>query len=663
MEGNASDPEGTSGPRSIALIGPQGSGKSVLFEALLAAAGANGKRQTDTRKKAIGTDLHIGHCSFMGDDWAILDCPGSIEFAHEACCALAVVDLAVLVCDPVPEKALAAAPLLRWLRDEDVPHLVFINKIDSLPGLAADIRETVAALQVWSPQTLALRQMPIHEGDSIIGYTDLVNRRAYRYREGQAELIAKQALPEESEEARAALLEALADHDDALLEKVVEDIPPSDEEIYHSLPADVEEGTVIPVLIGAGLHGRGVFRLWKALRHDTPAPDHTAARRGLAPDGEALAQVCKTVHAGHAGRHSYARVWRGVVTDGATVNGHRISGVYRFDRGEPVKVAEATSGDIVALGRLEGVTTGATLSPSGTAKTLPWPTSPPPVYALAITTEGTKEDVKLSSALQKLADEDPCVHVVHDAETGEIVLRGQGDIHINAAIERLATISGLKVSTARPLLHFRETITRAVQQAARVKRQTGGHGQFADVTIEIKPRARGEGFVFTDRIVGGVVPKHYIPAVGEAAEAATAKGPFGHPVVDIEVVLVDGGFHAVDSSDMAFKNATRQAMQAGLAKAEPVMLEPIDHVTISVPADYTSSAQRLLTGRRGRILGYAERPGWPGWDDVEAHVPAAELQDLITELRSLTMGLGTYRHAFDHLAEARGNEAGRAAAQ
>jgi elongation factor G len=645
-------------PRSVALVGPYGSGKSALFDALLAAAGGPTRRSGDARGRGAKADFQLGHCSFMGDQWAILDCPGSVEFAHEACSALAAVDLAVVVCEPAPEKALAVAPLLRFLHQESVPHLLFINKIDTMTGR---VRDTLAALQAWSPQPLVLRQMPIREGETIIGYADLASGRAYRYRKGEPSELTDLPAPmvEREKEALFALLEALADHDDALLEKILEDVTPSSDEIYRQLHKDLAEGTVVPVLFGAGERDNGVRRLWKALRHDTPDPLETAERRGILPEGEALAQICKTVHAGHAGKLSYARIWRGTIKDGATLNGHRIGGIYRFTNGEPAKVMEAAAGDIVAFGRLEGELTGATLSPSPNAETLPWPEPPAPVYALTIATEDRKDDVKLSGALQKLAEEDPCLHVVHDVETGETVLRGQGEIHLNSAIERLAKSSGLKVMSARPRIPFKETIRRSVHQHARLKRQTGGHGQFADVKLDIAPRGRGEGFVFRDRIVGGAVPKQYIPAVGEAADAATKKGPFGHPVVDIEVTLVDGTFHAVDSSDMAFKSATRMAMQEGLAKADPVLLEPVDHVTISVPNEFTPSAQRLLTGRRGRILGYAERPSWPGWDDVEAQVPEAELHDLIIELRSLTMGLGTYRHEFHHLTEVRGNMADR----
>ena len=651
---NSLSGQGGARPRSVALVGPYGSGKSTLFDALLAAAGGPAKRPGEARGRGGGTSAQLGHCSFMGDRWAIFDCPGSVEFAHEACSALAVVDLAVVVCEPAPEKAQVVAPLLRFLRDENVPHLLFINKIDILTGR---VRDTLTALQVWSSRPLVLRQVPVRERDEITGYVDLASGRAYRYRKGEPSEVSTfpAHMVEQESEARFALLEKLADHDDALLEKVLDDVAPSSEEIYRDLRRDIAEGTVVPVMLGAGERDSGVRRLWKALRHDTPDPLLTAERRGISTDGEALAQVCKTVYAGHAGKLSYARIWRGTIKDGATLNGHRIGGVYCFMNGEPTKVAEGGVGDIVALGRLDGVLTGETLSPSGTAEALLWPEPPPPVYALAIATEDRKDDVKLSGALRKLAEEDPCIRVVHDIETGQTVLRGQGEIHLNAAIERLAKSSGLKVTTSRPHVPYKETIRRAVHQHARLKRQTGGHGQFADVKLDIAPRGRGEGFTFRDRIVGGTVPKQYIPAVGEAAEAATRKGPFGHPVVDIEVVLVDGTFHAVDSSDMAFRTATRIAMQEGLAKADPVLLEPIDHVTISVPNDYTSNVQRLLTNRRGRILGYAERPGWPGWDDVEAQMPEAELHDLIIELRSQTMGLGTYRHEFNHLAERRGN--------
>jgi elongation factor G len=364
-------------------------------------------------------------------------------------------------------------------------------------------------------------------------------------------------------------------------------------------------------------------------------------------------QIFRTLNAGFGGRLSWTRVWRGPVKDGATFDGSRIGGMWRATNNEMTKITEAGTGEIVALGRLDGVPTGALLGDAAGVE-LPFPQPPQPVYSLAIQTADRKDDVRLSGALQKLVEEDPGLTLRQDPEMGETVLAGQGDMHLKGAMERLATAFGVKVVSQRPRVPFKETIKRVVHQHGRLKRQTGGHGQFADVKLDIAPRERGEGFLFVDKIVGGAVPRNFIPAVGEAAEEAAKKGAFGYPVVDISVTLVDGGFHTVDSSDMAFRTATRMAMQEALPKADPVLLEPLHQVTVTVPNSYTATAQRLLTGRRGQILGYGEKPGWSGWDEVEAIVPGIELHDFIIELRSQTMGLGTYRHRFDRLAEAHG---------
>lgn len=655
MPDTASRPAGGAPPRAVALIGPQGSGKSTLFEALLAAAGAAPPRRTgDARQRTMGTETRVGQCVFMDEAWTLLDCPGSVEFSHETAAALAVADLAVLVCEPNPARASALAPAFRSLEQAGLPAMVFINKADTLGD--EHVRDTLAALQAHSRRPLVLRQVPIRENGEVTGYVDLVSERAYRWRKGEpSELIRMpEAVADREAEARAALAETLADHDDALLEKVVEDAIPTPDDLYRPLHADIVAGSLDPVLIGAAERRHGVLRLWKALRHDAPHPEETAARHGVEPEGEPLAQVFRTVHAGHGGKLSYVRVLRGTIKDGTTVNGARIGGITCFPAGEAQKVAEAGMGDVVALGRLDGVATGAAVSSSGAAPALPFPEAPPPVYALAITTEDRKDDVRLSGALQRLVEEDPALSVIHDAESGQILLTGQGDIHLGHAVARLAEAHGLRVATTRPRVAFKETIRQAARHHARHRRQTGGHGQFADVTLEVAPRPRGEGFAFEDRIVGGAIPRKFIPAVGEAAEEAARKGPLGNPVVDIAVTLHDGAFHSVDSSDMAFATATRMAMQEALAKAEPVMLEPVDQVTVLVPQDATAAAQRLLTGRRGQILGYAEKEGWPGWDEVQALVPEAELHDLIIELRSQTMGLGTYIRRFDHLAEARG---------
>jgi len=640
-------PHALSGPRTVALIGPYGSGKSTLFDAMIAAAGGPARRGAAPRGAT-----RIAHCTYLDEPWALIDCPGSVEVAHEAEAALAVADIAVLVCDPDPARVPGVATLLRRLEETGLPAMVFINRIDTFGG---QVRDTVAALQRLTERKLVLREVPIRDGEAITGYVDVVSERAYQYKRGSAseQIQLPDSIAERGAEARAALVEVLADHDDALLEKVIEDVKPSPDEVFERLRSVEAFGQVTEVLLGSAERDHGIRRLWKALRHDAPTAAMTAARRGVPETGGTLVQVFRTLNAGFGGKLSWARVWRGPVKDGATLDGGRIGGMWRATNGEMTKITEAGSGEIVALGRLEGVATGAVLGDAGGAD-LAFPAPPQPVYSAAITTADRKDDVRLSAALQKLVEEDTGLVLRQDADMGETILSGQGEMHLKGAMERLATAFGVKVNAHRPRIPFRETIRRPVHQQGRLKRQTGGHGQFADVKLDIAPRERGEGFLFVDKIVGGAVPRQYIPAVGEAAEEAARKGAFGYPVVDISVTLVDGGFHTVDSSDMAFRTATRMAIQEAMPKADPVLLEPMHHVTVTVPNNFTATAQRLLTGRRGQILGYAERPGWSGWDDVVALVPEAELHDFIIELRSQTMGLGTYRHRFDHLAEAHG---------
>ncbi|MCR0982586.1 elongation factor G [Roseomonas populi] len=641
------DPSGHVPHRAIALVGPQGSGKSALFEALLTASGTPPARRAAQR--GPGTELRLAHCRVAGSEWSILDCPGSVEFTYQAEAALAAADLAVVVCDAAPARGASLAPLFRRLEETGTPAIVVINKIDTLAGT---IRESLAALQGQTRRKLVLRQIPIRDGEAVTGYVDLVSERAYRYRRGEPSerVDLPDAVQARKGEARSELLETLADHDDALLEKILDDLSPEPAEIYRPLHHGEGSGAVMSVLLTSAERSSGIQRLWKTLRHDVPSAAETAARRGVEGTGAPLAQVFRTLQAGHAGRLSFVRAWRGVLEDGMALDGQRVGGIYRFPGGEMEKVRQAVAGDLVALGRLEGARTGAVL---GGPAPLPFPEPPPPSLALGIAPEARNDDVRLSTGLQRLAEEDPALTVTQDAESGTTVLGGQGEIHLRAALDRLAALTGVKLRTAPPPVAFRETIRHAVTQHARLKRQTGGHGQFADVKLQIAPRPRGSGFHFDEKVVGGSVPKRFIPAIAQAAEEATRKGPLGQPVVDIAVILLDGGFHAVDSSDMAFATATRMAMQEGLATAGPFLLEPVQDVAVSTPAGFTSTVQRLLTGRRGQILGFSAKDGWDGWDEVQALVPAAELGDFIIELRSQTQGLGSFVHRFDHLAEVR----------
>ncbi len=656
-------------PRCVALIGPYLSGKTSLLEALLFACGAITRRGSvregntvgdhapEARSRQMSTETNAANASFLGDPWTILDCPGSIELLYEANSAALASDVAVVVCEPEVEKALMIGPFLRFLDRHSIPHMLFINKLDTA---SARVREVLAALQEVSERPLVLRQMPLRASEGqVTGYVDVVSERAYRYRRGEAsELV---PIPDdfsgEEQEARTGLMEKLADFDDALLEKLLEDAEPSKEEIYGHLTRNLGEDRIVPVFLGAATQGHGVTRLWKALRHETPSPQATTARLGIAAEGEPLAQVVKTYQLPHTGKLSLVRVWRGTIGEGMVLNGNRAGSVLRLTGAQQEKLSAASLGEIVGLTRMEEVATGAVLSPSGKAEALPQAEKPQPVFGLAITAERRTDEVKLTPAIGKLVDEDPTLELEQNADTRELVLWGQGDVHLQIALDRLRNRHNLPVTGHPATTPYKETIRRGSQQHSRYKRQTGGHGQFADVTIEVKSLPRGSGFTFTDSVVGGAIPRNYIPAVEEGVIEALRRGPLGFPIVDVAVNLLTGQFHTVDSSDQAFHIAGRQAVQECLPKCEPILLEPIELVGISVPNAFTSRVQRLVSGRRGQILGYDAKPDWAGWDVVSAYLPQSELHDLIVELRSLTLGVGNFAHRFDHLQELTGKPA------
>ena len=657
-----------SGPRCVALVGPYLSGKTSLLEAMLVASGAvsrkgsvrDGNMVGDgspiSRKRGFSTELNVAHCSFMDEPWAILDCPGSIEFGQDARNALMVADIAVIVVEADAAKASALAPTLKFINENQIPHLLFINKFDHP---SSSLEETFAALQQVSDARLVLRHLPIRDGDATVGYVDLISQRAYGYREGDMSEVIEVPpdLDDDRVLARQELLESLADFDDGLLEKLLEDIVPDEKEVYRDLTENLAADNIVPVMIGAAEMQAGVFRLWKSLRHDAPGVSVTSARRGFAVGGDPLAQVFKTSQA-RTGKLSHARVWSGTVVDGMSLGGGRIGGLFRMMGQDQEKIAEAGPGTVVALGRLEDAQTGDVLDPSGRdSGGDAWPELLPPVYAAALIPEKRDDEVKMSAALAKLVEEDPSYIVQYNADTGELVLWGQGEIHLAVAVERLAELYKVGIVAAAPRVPYKETIRKAAEQHARHKKQSGGHGQFGDVQIEIRPLPRGGGFEFSSRVVGGAVPKQYIPSVETGVRNFLAEGPLGFPVVDVSVCLLDGQSHAVDSSDMAFQTAAQMAMREGLAKCGPVLLEPICRVEIDVPSEHTSRVNQVVTGRRGQLLGFDGKPGWAGWDTVQALMPQSEMSDLIIELRSLSQGTGTYRFAFDHLQELTGREA------
>ena len=666
---------GASGPRCAVLVGPYQSGKTALLEGLLYAAGAVSRKGTAKDGNTVGDGSPIArerhmtiepamaHCEFLGDRWALVDTPGSIEFAQDAKAALMIADVAVVVCEADPGKIAMLEPTLRMLDAHKIPHVVFINKIDTA---GSRISEVMGALQGVSQRPMVLRQVPIVDGDDVSGYVDLISERAYQYKDGQPSALVQipAEVEEEEKTARQGLLEALADFDDTLLEQLLEDMVPETGEVYEHLRSSLEANEVVPVMLGSGETQHGVFRLWKSLRHDTPGHEAARARRGFDGSDGFVAQIFKTVHAAHAGKLSYARVWSGGLKETDQISGSRVGGIFHMAGQTQTKVAQAEAGDVVALGRMDDLATGDVLNLQGkTQAGEAWPATAPAVYSAAIRAERREDEVKLSGAVQKLLEEDPSYRLEQNADTHEMVLWGQGEIHLAVARDNLAQRFNINVESSRPRVPYKETIRKPIEHHARHKKQSGGHGQFGDVKLEIKPLPRGQGFEFSERIVGGAVPRQFIPSVENGVREYLDKGPLGFPVVDLSVCLFDGQYHAVDSSDQAFRSAAALAMREAMPQCGPVLLEPICKVEIDVPSEYTSRVNTLITGRRGQILGFEGIEGWDGWDTVQAYMPQSEIFDLIIELRSLSQGVGTYRFDFDHMAELTGREADNVVAE
>lgn len=659
-----------SGPRMIAIVGPYGAGKTTLLESLLHLTGATTRKGSVASKNTVGdasaearshqmsTEPNAAVTTYAGDQYAFVDCPGSIEFLHDTQTVIAAADAAIVVSEPDPVKAQMLQPFLKALEDAGVPHILFINKIDKAKGR---IRELLEVLQPMSAKPLVLRQMPIWEDGIVTGYVDLALERAHVYREhAPSELVEMPKGDADRErEARFHMLEQLADYDEHMMEELLSDVEPPSDEIFADLARELREGLIVPVLIGSAEKDNGVRRLLKTLRHDTPDCTATAARLSVSAPDTAL--VIRTVHSSQ-GKLSLARVLTGSFKDGATLytaagKEARAGGLFHPMGEKLTKISAACTGDLVAIARLDDIRTGDTLSAARGVPALATVTAPDAVHHLSISVADRKDEVKLSAALARLADEDPALSVHHDPELHELVLGGQGEIHLKVALERMASKFGLKVEGKPPHVPFRETIRKTVTQHARHKKQSGGHGQFADITVEIRPLSRGEGFVFEDRVTGGAVPRQYIPSVEKGVREALEKGHFGFPVVDVAVALLDGKYHDVDSSNEAFAIAGRMAVHDALEACAPVLLEPVMAVSVFVPAGATADVNSIVAGRRGHILGFDARPGWPGWDVVEAQIPQSELQSLIVELRSATQGVGSYTARFDHLAEITGRPA------
>lgn len=653
------------GARAVALVGPTGAGKTSLAEALLFAAGAIprlgtveagnsvGDASPEARARGGSTELNLMRFEWSGDPYILIDTPGSAGFAADAEMALSAADLALVVVDPDPARAPLVEPCLRQLEAIGIPHALFVNKIDQARG---SIQDLLAALQPLSAATLVARQIPIRSGDHVTGFVDLALERAYHYQPGKPSqpVPLDDGLRQDEGAARDHMLEQLADHDDTLLEQILTDETPSLDTIFGDLASETAAGFIVPVLFGSALNGFGIRRLLKMVRHDTPAAAQAARRCGI--EG-AAAQIFKISHGSTVGRLALARIFGAALGEGAELTRSdgaptRAGALFALQGAATAKVREAEPGDIVGIAKTDGVQAGDRLGVGGQA---PAAAAPPerPVgnCALAIAVKDHKDEVRLSEALNKLVEEDPGLRWGAVGDTRDTLLHGINDEHLAIALDRLKRRYGVAVSVRQPAVAYKETVRKPATQRGRHKKQSGGHGQYGDVVIELRPLERGEGFRFEDRITGGAVPRQWIPAVEQGLRDAMTNGPLGFPVVDVAVTLVDGSYHSVDSSELAFRTAGRIAMAEAMAAALPYLLEPVAHVTIHSPGSATSRITSAVASRRGQMLGMTPREGWSDWDIVEALLPEAELHGLEAELRSLSQGMARYEAHFDHLAE------------
>ncbi len=651
--------------RNIAVVGTHHAGKTTLVEAILSYCGAIGRKgavtdgtsTTDYEPECIAhaqsTTIGFAHCTADGIDMTLVDCPGFIDFFEETKLAVSGCDAAVMVLDGEALRVPQTQALIDFIESRKMPHLFVVNKMDR-PG--SDFARTLEALQNAYGRHVVAEQLPIGAAENFNGYVDLSDCKAHTYDAGgerDAEVPAD--MQDRVAKTHLQLLEAIADFDDHLMEALLEGVEPALEEVEKDLCQECAHDQIVPVLVAAGLPGYGVTALVRALEKWFPSPADApvldAEGRPIEPKatGPVIAQVIKTSIHPQSGKLSIVRVVSGTLKSDATLTdiakgGEKVrsGGLYRLQGKKQEAVPEVGPGSIVAIARLESVATGDTLTENNFKVLLPRVPANEPVFAVAIRPKERMDEAKISQMMARIVDEDPSLRLERAPITNELLLLGNGEQHVSIAVERLTRKFKVEVVTAPPAIPYQETLTVGTEVHARYKHQTGGHGQFGDVWLRFQPQDRGHGVTFEVKVVGGVVPRQFFGAVEKGVREALTHGSVGgYPVTDLHVVLFDGAYHDVDSSEQAFRTAAGMGVRDAIPKCNPVVLEPIVHVAVTVPSHYTSSVMQQLTGKRGQILGMnpADKAGY---DTVEAYVPQVELSRYITELRTATQGLGTY---------------------
>jgi elongation factor G len=660
--------------RNVALVGHGGSGKTTLAEALLHKAGAitrmgrveDGTTVTDfdpeEQKRNLSLSLALAPFEWNDHKINLIDCPGYADFIGDVHAALRVADLAIFVVSAVEGVEVQTYAAWKIASELNVPRMIFINKLDRE---RASFERTLDQLRDRFGAGVAPLELPIGEEADFRGIADLLTDSAYFYDGGT---VTHGDVPDDlaalEHEVHDNLVEGIVVADDELLERYLGGDEISVEELERTLAKGVAEASVFPVTVGSATNDVAIDRLADFICEIGPAPGDRPPVTVTAgdttvdvtpdPNGDALAIVFKTIADPYVGHISLFKVLSGTIRpDDHLFNtrsgtDERLHGLFTLRGKEQDQLTEIPAGDIAAVAKLSATATGDTLAPKGKPVTVPPVAPPPPVLAIAILARTAADEDKLANALHRLQEEDPALVVERNEETHQTLLRGTGETHLQITLEKLARKFSVDVDTEDVRVAYRETINgSAANVEGKHKKQSGGHGQYGVAVINVEPMPRGGGFEFVDKIVGGAIARPYIPAVQKGIEEAMSHGGvYGHPIVDIKVELIDGKQHAVDSSEMAFKIAGRVAIREAMAKADPVLLEPVSLLEVTVPIEYQGDVMGDLNARRGRVQG-AETAG-DGEQTVSALVPTSEIMRYAIDLRSLTGGRGRFNATHDH---------------
>jgi elongation factor G len=666
--------------RNVALVGHGGSGKTSLAEALLFVTGATTRQgsieagtsmldyEPEEQERKISLGLSVASVTWQDHKFNIIDTPGYIDFSGDARAALRATDLALFVVSGVDGVEVQTEILWRAAEEEGIPRAIVITKLDRE---RASFTRTLAQLRDAFGKRVAPVQVPIGIEADLKGVVRVVSGRSFTYGPEDRTGTLSQTTPPEAEELaasiRESLIESVVETDDELMEKFFEGEVPDADTIVRTVHQGMLKGEIFPVLVASAARRIGVDTLCEFLFDFAPNP----LERSLPPlakgepiplsaDGPVLGYVFKTISDPFVGRISLFRVYSGTVRADDDLHisggGHaRMHNLFYLMGKEHIDTKEISCGEIGAVAKVETLHAGSTIhSPSLEIELAPV-TFPNPVTELSISPKSQHDEEKLSTALHRIVEEDPTLRVDRKPETGETVLAGLGDVHLDVTLARIHRKFGVEVATALPRVPYRETITSVAEAEGKHKKQTGGRGQFGVAFVKFSPLPRGSGYEFIDAIKGGSIPRQFIPAVNKGIQEALERGILaGYPVVDVAAEVFDGKYHNVDSDELSFRMAGIQAFRAAAPNLKAVLLEPIMRLSIRVPDDYTGDVMGDINSKRGRVLGI-DSDG--NSRVIESEVPMVEIQRYAADLRSMTSGRGTFEVRFDHYAEVPHQEA------